>query len=138
MLSELYRWFINDTNVFIKTITLPVIGGLYKFGIFIIEKVNAKRTEKSLFPYYTAGFIRESKKKYIRTKCQNIDPANEINLKQSYAFATREDLLKFFLKKVFKVKENENRFYLILADSGMGKTTFMLNLYVRFTSFYPY
>ncbi|RNI32829.1 hypothetical protein EFY79_19755 [Hanamia caeni] len=135
MLSELYSWFVNGANVFIKTITPPIIVvSLYKIGKFVIEKVKAKRIEKSLFPYYTVGFIQQAKKKYIRTKCQNIDPANEINLKQSFAFAAREDLLKFFMAKVFKVVENENRFYLILADSGMGKTTFMVNLYMRFTA----
>ncbi|MFZ1610943.1 MAG: hypothetical protein WAT52_07735 [Chitinophagales bacterium] len=135
--NDFYNWFVNETNLLIRSITLPLVFGLiFKLTKFTINKMRAYRAEKSLFPYYTVGHIEESQKKYIRTKCQNIDPANDINLKQSFAFATREDLLKFFLRKVFKVKENENRFYLILADSGMGKTTFMLNLYVRYKSIF--
>lgn len=136
LFDKSYQWFISESNVWIGNITLPILLGLiYKCIIFILEKIKTNRIEKSLFPYYTRGQIIESQKKYIRTKCQNIDPANEISLKHSFAFATREDLLHFFLRKVFKVRENENRFYLILADSGMGKTTFMLNLFVRFQSF---
>lgn len=135
MLNELYNWFVNGTNLFVKSISLPIIlGTLYKCGKSIFQKIKINKNGKSLFPYYTKGYIEEAQKKYIRTKCQNIDPANEISLKQSFAFATKEDLLRFFLRKVLKVKENENRFYLILAGSGMGKTTFMLNLYIRFKS----
>lgn len=131
--TELYKLLTDETNLFVKSITLPLIlGALFKFGKFLFQKYRTFKTGKSLFPYYTDRQIEETQKKYIRTQCQNIDPANEVSLKQSFAFATREDLLNFFLKKVFKVNENENRFYLILADSGMGKTTFFLSLYMRF------
>ncbi|MEI6638865.1 MAG: formylglycine-generating enzyme family protein, partial [Chlorobium sp.] len=45
----------------------------------------------------------------------------------------KEKLIPFFLKKAFRKKEKE-KFYLVLADSGMGKTTFMINLYLRYNS----
>ena len=135
--TELHEWLTDEIYLYIKAISLPLIlGAVYKFGKFFFQKFRAFKTSRSLFPYYTDRQIEETQKKYIRTKCQNIDPANEVSLKQSFAFATREDLLNFFLKKVFKVNENENRFYLILADSGMGKTTFLLSLYMRFNSIF--
>lgn len=138
-LNQAYCWFLNETSIYLKAITLPIIiGSIYKLVKYTFNKYINYLSEKSLFPYYTNSFVENSQKKYIRTKCQNIDPANEISLMQSFAFATKEDLLNFFIGKVFKVRENENRFYLILADSGMGKTTFLLNLFIRYSSFLNY
>lgn len=130
------NWLIHETSVYIKGITLPfLIGGIYKLTLNLFKKVSDKKDQKSLFPYYNKSLIQDAKKNYIRTKCQNIDPANEINYKSSFAFSTREDLLNFYLKKVFKIEDNETQFYLILGDSGMGKTTFMLNLFSKYTSY---
>jgi hypothetical protein len=134
--SSIWNWFINETNILIKGLSIPiVVTSIYKTISLTYRFINEIREKRSLFPYYDYKVIRESKRNYIRTKCQNIDPANEINYKSSYAFSTKEDLLAFFLKKVFSLKENENRFYLILGDSGMGKSTFLLNLFSRYNSF---
>ena len=40
-------------------------------------------------------------------------------------------MIPFFFKDVFKSKE---RFYLLLAGSGMGKTTFLINLYWKYVT----
>lgn len=129
-------WLLNETNVYVKSLTLPVIlFGIYKLSLNLYNYINEIKEKHDLFPYFSSSVIRESKRNFIKTKCQNIDPANDINYKSSHAFSTKEDLLNFFLKRVFKIKENDNRFYLILGDSGMGKSTFMLNLFSRYNSF---
>jgi hypothetical protein len=131
-----WDWFLNETNVYVKSLTLPVISiGIYKSVFTFYNFINETKEKHDLFPYFNTSVIRESKRNFIKTKCQNIDPANDINYKSSHAFSTKEDLLNFFSKKVFKIKENDNRFYLILGDSGMGKSTFMLNLFSRYNSF---
>lgn len=135
MIDVIKDWILSETNLFIKGLTLPVILGAGYFGVRrLYGWYKNYLDQKNLFPYYSRKILSESRKNYIRTKCQNIDPANEVNYYNSFAFATREDLLKFFLKKVLKIKNNENRFYLLLADSGMGKSTFLLNLYSRYKS----
>ncbi|MDR6459923.1 energy-coupling factor transporter ATP-binding protein EcfA2 [Chryseobacterium vietnamense] len=96
----------------------------YLFNLFLKRKNNL-----NLIPYYTDATLKAAKKKYIRTKCQNIDPSNEIEFNNNFAFAVREDLLNFFLKNVFRIKQPEQKYYLILGDAGMGKTTFLLNLF---------
>jgi hypothetical protein len=136
-LTDIYNWTTNQSNIYLKSLTLPILIGLaYKAIKYIYNNIQNYKAEKSLFPYYTRKSLNQAKKSFIRTKCQNIDPANETNYNNSFAFATREDLLTFFLSRVFKIKENETRFYLILADSGMGKTTFMLNLYLKYKSLF--
>jgi len=123
-MGNLYNWFISEGNIYVKSLSLPIILGLiYKIIIYSYLKFSDYHEKKNLFPFYSYQTIRNAKNNYIRTKCQNIDPA-------------KEDLLKFFLKKNFKIEENENRFYLILGDSGMGKSTFMLNLFSKYTSFF--
>ncbi|WP_079242334.1 NACHT domain-containing protein [Chryseobacterium indologenes] len=96
----------------------------YFYNLFLKRKNNL-----SLKPYYTNTVLQSAKKKYIRSKCQNIDPSNEIEYNNNFAFAVREDLLNFFLKNVFRIKDPEQKYYLILGDAGMGKTTFLLNLF---------
>ncbi len=140
-LVEIYKclvsWLQNQIDIYVASITLPfILILLYGLGKKVSAKYSIIKNQRSLFPYYTRKNIEESQNSFIRTKCQNIDPANETNFHNSYAFATKEDLLNFYLKKVFRIRENDNRFYLILADSGMGKSTFLLNLYSRYKSIF--
>ena len=135
LIHKIWNWIWDDTTLYVK---IPVILGalvaFYKLVIVIIEFIRNYRDNRSLFPYYNNDATKKARKYFIRTKCQNIDPSDELNLKSSFAFAAKEDLLKFFLKKVFNGKQTTNQFYLILGDSGMGKTTFMLNLFSRYNS----
>jgi hypothetical protein len=128
-------WLVSESNLFIKSISLSmIIAALTRAGTWLYKTIKDAREKNNLHPYYSSQTIKYAKENYIRTKCQNIDPANELNYKSTFAFSTKEDLLAFFLKKVFKIQDNETKFYLILADSGMGKSTFMLNLFSKATS----
>lgn len=130
IIYKVWNWIWDDTFLYVK---LPIILGVgFKIIVFLVDSIQNYRDSKSLFPYYFDGATRKARKNFIRTKCQNIDPSDEINLTSSFAFAAKEDLLNFFLNKVFKHNQTNNQFYLILGDSGMGKTTFMLNLFSRF------
>ncbi len=136
----LIKYFTKDTVEFIMksiwellsigTIT-TIITIIYKFISNLIKK-SCNNTD--LYPFYNNRILKDVRKTYIRTKCQNLDPSVDINYKSSFAFAVKEDLLDFFLTKIFKIKNIENKFYLILADSGMGKSTFMFNLFYKFNS----
>jgi hypothetical protein len=135
--DEIIKWVLNESNLFIKSLSLPVVlTAIYKFFKFLYLRYSASKNEKGLFPYYNRRTIADSQKNYIRTKYQNGNPANDISLENSISFSQKQDLLKFFLKKEFRTNEGENRFYLLLADSGMGKSTFMLNLYMRYNSMF--
>ncbi|MEN8125064.1 MAG: hypothetical protein ABFR32_08020 [Bacteroidota bacterium] len=137
IIENLTDWFINESNIYIKVLSLPIIFGFLYMSIkYLFIKLHIKKDRRSLFPFYNNELIRKAKKDYVRTKYQNLDPSDEINIKRSSAFLTKEDLLNFFLKKVFRQNLKTNQFYLILGDSGTGKTTFCLNLLSKYNSIY--
>jgi hypothetical protein len=86
---------------------------------------------RHLKPYFSRNEILRAIGNYIPTQCQNVDPAVASEPARVHAFAPREKLIPFFIKKVFKEKKEE-KYYLVLADSGMGKTTFMINLFLKY------
>ena len=73
--------------------------------------------------------IEQSTRYYIRPKCSNIDPAQEQEIRQA-AFATREDLFDK-VDQFLSRDDVAHRHLLILADSGTGKTSFVLNYYTH-------
>jgi hypothetical protein len=93
-----------------------------------ISKDELKKRAEKRCPHYTEKEIRRAKRIYVRPDCAQVDPANEVEFRK---FASvREQIFK----SVPRYIDAENRRHLlILADSGMGKTTFCLNFfdYVR-------
>lgn len=82
--------------------------------------------------YWDLSEIRNYKKYYIETNCQDSSPAHFNEPIESIGQPNRINLISFFLDDAFLVRRNQNKYYLILADSGMGKTTFLVNLYLRY------
>ncbi len=93
-----------------------------------------RKLKEALHPYYTDQEIEKATQYYIASKCQNIAPSKEDEPGRTHAFATKQLLIPFFTKHAFRSngKKETDKFYIILADSGMGKTTFMINLYLNF------
>jgi hypothetical protein len=75
---------------------------------------------------YDKETILQSTQFYIRPKCSNIDPAQEEEVRQAL-MATRESLFEKI--DYFIDHGSSKRHLLILADSGTGKTSFVLNYY---------
>ncbi len=116
-----------------------VIAAVYGFVHFmgkgvraLIRFLNRERLHHRLKPYFNREEIQRAIGIYIPTQCQNVDPAAAEEPARVHAFAVRQNLIPFFIKKVFREKKEE-KYYLVLADSGMGKTTFMINLFLKYT-----
>ena len=76
---------------------------------------------------YDQEQIRRSTEFYIRPDCQSVDPAGAEEFKRVVAarellFDTMDRLLR---------NPTQYKFVILLADSGMGKTSFLLNYYAR-------
>jgi len=110
-----------------------IIFGIAKLGVAIYplwrDHQNRHYLDQKLSrgPYDKAT-IERSTRYYIRPKCTNIDPGQELELRHAL-IATREDL--FDKIDQFLDHDNSHRHLLILADSGTGKTSFLLNYYVH-------
>ena len=87
---------------------------------------------KDLFPYFSELQVNRSHELFIETKGQNVPPSKEKEPRRTHAHATKEPLIPKFVDHSFVQERDDERFYLVLADSGMGKTTFMINLYLRY------
>ena len=76
---------------------------------------------------YTADDIERAVIYYLDPECQVVDPSGSEDFRRIYPvrqnlFEVIDDLLN---------KQTVNKFSLLLADTGMGKTSFLLNYYAR-------
>jgi hypothetical protein len=124
---------IDASLVLITTIvsgTVSFLAGLNE--IFdLVEKFQTHHNRQMLKMKFGQGpyddaTIEHSTRYYIRPKCSNIDPAQEKEIRHALV-ATREDL--FDKVDQFLDHDKTQRHLLILADSGTGKTSFVLNYY---------
>ncbi len=112
---------------------LAVVGPMlwkYVKQLWILRK--QRLLKRDLFPFYTALEVKRATQYYVETKCQNVAPSKEEELQYDDGTVVKKNILPFFLKKAFHPKKDDCQFYLVLADSGMGKTTFLINLYLRY------
>jgi formylglycine-generating enzyme required for sulfatase activity len=113
-------------------IIVMVFGFLIKFILKKFYDRKNTKIAKYLNPF-DEGKIEDARKYYIKTRFQNESPTREDEPGFANDFIAREELIPFFIK-VFKNKGHSKNVYLILADSGMGKTTFMINLFIAYKS----
>jgi hypothetical protein len=105
--------------------------------IELINRRRQRRSEKELATdsdagSYPAPVIENATRYYVRPKCSNVDPAQEAEIRN--VIATSEDLFKYvddFLEGAprMKIGDGPIRHLIVLADSGMGKTSFVLNYF---------
>jgi len=141
MFADLWQWikqlwieqplWSNLASIF------GVIAAVYGFlhaasqGVrSLFRFLNRERLHHRLKPYFSREEILRAIDNYVPTQCQNVDPAAAAEPARVHAFAVRQKLIPFFINKVFREKKEE-KYYLVLADSGMGKTTFMINLFLK-------
>ncbi|HPH18792.1 MAG TPA: leucine-rich repeat domain-containing protein [Haliscomenobacter sp.] len=113
-------------------ISLTIAGGAFATVRWVIpwfaQRKKEGRLARSLHPFYTASEIKSHTKYFIPTQCQSKSPSesNEINRDTE----PREPLIPYFIR-IFE-KDKDDYVFMVLADSGMGKTTFMINLYYTY------
>ena len=127
---------INAVLVIIFCSTL--FSSIYNFFKWLGSLLSKWKTKKDLHPLIDKKEVNSAIKFYVETKGQNVSPGNESEPKNNYAFTLKKDLIPFYIKAI-KDEDNDIRHYLILADSGMGKSTFLINMYLKYTKiFFPY
>ncbi|MEI6436480.1 MAG: hypothetical protein WCP32_16760, partial [Bacteroidota bacterium] len=91
------------------------------WGVKKIQRnyLNTKITkDKSLDFDYPK--VKQSLDLFIPTRFQNYSPTKEEEPLFSHRFVSKSKLIPFFIKTAFNEKKVIDKFYLILADSGMG------------------
>lgn len=82
-----------------------------------------------------ASFMdKKNRECYVRTKFQLIPPDDTLDPIENQNIAQPTDLLDFYINNVL-VSNNTSKFlYCVLAGSGMGKTTFSVNLLIDYVN----
>ncbi len=136
--SKLFE-FIGLSKESSAGLSVLVVAVLFYFLIKVLKYYREyranKKTANDLAPYFEYPQVKKSRDLFIPTRFQNHSPSAEEEPGFSHHFVSKSELIPHFLKAVFDEKKETDKFYLILADSGMGKTTFMINLYVQYNSF---
>ncbi|MEL6634760.1 MAG: hypothetical protein AAFQ83_25070, partial [Bacteroidota bacterium] len=130
---------IEDSNLQVIMGFLALVSLILLFarqiwlGIkYLLERRRKKLLAKDLHPFFTRYEVEQATRYYVPTRYQNVPPSNDDEPGRNYISAARQPLIPLFLNKAFKNDADDNKFYLVLADSGMGKTTFMINLYLSY------
>lgn len=98
----------------------------------LIRKKKVNKNTDELLDYYTPYEIYNARKNYIPTYGQKVDPSSFLEPGESTSNKIKKrNLIKYFFKE-FNYKRDDKKFFLVLGDSGMGKTTFLLNLYIKY------
>ena len=116
---------LSGTVLSVLTSIFGIMFGAYK----IWKKVITPYRKQSQF--INENYSKEAKKSitryYIQTRGQDIDPCDQEEIREDNGKFLSENLIQFFIKRAFK-EDSFGKYYLVLADSGMGKTTFLLRL----------
>ncbi|MEY3499195.1 MAG: hypothetical protein RL308_864, partial [Bacteroidota bacterium] len=110
-----------------------------KLIIYAIKKAYFKyknlRTKQiinqDLHPYFTFDEIFKYTRYYIPQYFQNISPSEGDEFNKVHAAAARSKLMPEFLKKGL-LNDSSVKYFIILSDTGMGKTAFLINLFIRY------
>jgi hypothetical protein len=88
------------------------------------RRQHLKDEEERRCPHYSNAEIKQARKGYVRPDCAQVDPANEIEFRR---FASVREPIFSTVDRF--IENSARRHLLVLADSGMGKTTFCLNYF---------
>ena len=114
-------------------------------AIFLMEKllvtyipkianyISTLRSFKKLEGFWNEHQIREYTKHYIKPRLHMISPneVEEINPKEGEFKPFTTDGIAFFKKQIFNT-DSDQKFYIVLGGSGLGKSAFSVNLYVSY------
>lgn len=118
-----YIWN-NIANI---EVLLSILAMLCSFFLWLKTIITRRKLNVYLRKWLAKDTLK-CLKYYIDTKGQQIDPCEYDEIRVANICKITEKLIPFFLKEVFKNNIN-NQYFVLLGDSGVGKTTFMIQLF---------
>ena len=135
MFSALATFISSLSPIQRVTIAIGILGALAAVVAAILAWIplwQQRRKQRLLqrrfgAEFFDAGAIARSTRYYIPPFCVNVDPTEEAEIR--LVFPVKEPLFEAIDR--FLTEEPSYRHCLLLADSGMGKSSFVLNYYAR-------
>lgn len=141
-LTNFFQWIGLSENAS-KAFSAALAALLVWQTVFWLKRLQLRwkdiKTAKELVHFrYNYKDVKQKRDLFIPTQAQSHSPTYEDEPKHGIKFIPKVPLIPFFIKTAFNEKRESDKFYLVLADSGMGKTTFMINLYLQYHSFFNF
>lgn len=143
----LNRWNINVDAVHLQAgIDIVLLGlivylfykGIKKLGMYLwnltpfsARKMQNEYIHSALDHDFKEYLGEESQRQYIETQFLSTPPHEFDEPNKATTATTREPMDKF-CDRIFKDNNPNERVYMVLAGSGMGKTTFMVNVFCHY------
>ncbi len=118
---------VNQVLILVSTLGAAILFLLRKT---IAGYRNRRFLVKRLMPFYDEQIVERATGIYVPTRCQNVDPAQEDEPRSVHAFVAKNRLIPLLAKLL--QSGQAAKYYIVLADTGMGKTTFMINFFLRY------
>ena len=106
-----------------------LIAGAWKLSKWLWQMYRNRKMAQILRPYYSYKEVQEATKYFVPTRGQDKSPAE---FSEPGKLIPRQTLIPFFTDEVFDHKGDDKKYYVVLGGSGMGKTTFMINLVLKY------
>ena len=107
------------------------------WGLLYKNRIWRKEYIKRELEHSYADYLQKEKKKcYIPTQCQGTPPHNFDEPDEAVTSSPKEELVSMFINRFFKPNNTNRLLYCILAGSGMGKTTFAVQLFLEYINNY--
>lgn len=147
MLKELLEYFEKIAKAahwpdwvidYVVLIITPILVGLVLFAtVYKLLKLwwkykNNKYLNKNVGLNYSRNDVFNATNIFIPTRYQETTPSDDDEPGQTVNSYKNLKLIKYFVNEVFNESKIASKYFMILADTGMGKTTFLINLMIKY------
>lgn len=146
----LERWHINIPITVVQTVIDVIIWGLIIYFLFkqflcpilrwlwnlmpcSLNKAKGAYIHAALDHDFAEQLGKENKQQYIETHFTSLPPHEYDDPILSTTASTRESMTAFS-ERILSPNNPNNKLYIVLAGSGMGKTTFMVNMFCHYVN----
>lgn len=114
------------------SVVLGIVVIVITFLKWLISRYVFYKDAKKLDQYFSVSEVKHYTRYYIPAFGQEKAPSHELELKDCIPFAVKENLIDFFVTRAFTNNKYDFKYYVVLADSGMGKTALLINIYLKY------